>query len=92
MNMGHNDMFHDTVQAAPRCEQVNSGVLGCAHGILHSYSPGPECGVVYVAVTGRKRTLFHCKWANLSNSISIIIIEYFIENHSRFSMNYVHAQ
>ena len=33
---------------------------------------------IYVAVTGRKRTLFHCKWANSIGYISIEITPDFL--------------
>ena len=41
------------------------------------------CTYVYVAVTGRKRTLFHCKWANSISYISRMLYW----NHSRFSVS-----
>ena len=40
-------------------------------------------GYIYVVVTGRKRTLFHCKWANSISYISRMLYW----NHSRFSVS-----
>ena len=45
---------------------------------LKRSSESPHPVVVYARVTGRKRTLFHCKWANLISYISIEITPDFL--------------
>ena len=48
----------------PNCRAGSEATNRAAMSFLYVY--------IYVAVTGRKRTLFHCMWANL---ISYIFIE-----------------
>ena len=66
------------------CTGVSLGSI-CSlynHKSLKIIGRGIDYEYIYVADTGRKRTLFPCKWANSISYISRMLYS----NHSRFSV------